>query len=56
MRAILAVAEYGEDPFRLVCMMTLTEIGNRHISFPRVSIEILYIKWFLSLIVSACRH
>lgn len=27
MRAVLAVAEYGEDPFRLACLMTLTEIG-----------------------------
>ena len=32
-RSVIAVAEHAEDPFRLVCIQTLTEIRAFHLTF-----------------------
>lgn len=39
MRAIIAVAEYPEDPFRLACLLTLSEIGAYFASIVRVNLR-----------------
>lgn len=40
-RAFIAVAEHSEDPFKAICLQTLTEIRKRSSSVPSSSVELV---------------